>query len=229
MRTANIGRHRQAARGELYNPQNQPFNLFGIQANFDDGPNTFAFAFPFGAAIAAHGYFVLFPAHYIGILNAGSNLRFIIGNTVIDQVSIPALASDTSYARIPDGSANRQITTNPTIDTSNQSSTQAAPTPTRVPTKTSSGSSNGSSGNGSSGSGNTTRKLVTGKQPDWGKLQLPVTNASATPASNSPLVASPATSPAASAWDVPRRILLTVLVVALAISLFWCWKVFSSA
>ncbi len=211
---------------ELYNPQNQPFNLFGVQAHFDDGPNAFAFAFPFGAAIAAHGYLVLFPDASIGILNAGSNLRFMIGNTVIDQVSIPALATDTSYARIPDGSTNWQITTNPTIDTSNQASTQVAPTPTRVPTKT---SGNGSSGYSSSGSGKTTPRLVTGKQPGWGKLQLPAGSTTATPASNSPLVTSPAASPTASAWDMTRSIVLTVLVVGLALSLFWCWKLFSSA
>jgi len=206
---------------ELYNPQNQPFNLFADQVNLDDGPNTFAFAFPFGAAIAAHGYLVVFPDQYAGILNGGSNLRFRIGDTVIDQISIPALAPDTSYARIPDGSANWQITTTPTIDASNTPLPQTTPTP--VPTKRS-----GNSGNSSTSNGGTTPTLVTGKQPDWTKLQLPATNSSAPSTSNSPLVASPAASTTSSAWDVPRRILLTALVIALALSLFWCWKLFSS-
>ena len=208
---------------ELYNPQNQPFNLYAARASFDDGPNTPTFHFPFGAAIAAHGYFVVFPDSYTGMLNAGGYLRLTFGGTVIDQVSTPTLPADNTYARIPDGSANWQITTNPTIDASNLASTPVAPTPSPVSTKTT-----GSSGSSSSGSGNTARKPVTGKQPDWGKLQLPAANTAATPASNSPLAASPAASPKASAWDVTRRILLTVLVVALVLSLFWCWKLFSS-
>ena len=154
---------------ELYNPQNQPFNLYAAHTSLDAGPNTFTFHFPFGAAIAARGYLVVFPDTYAGMLNAGNNLRLTIGGSEIDQTSIPALAPDTSYARIPDGSAN------------------------------------------------------------WTKLQLPATtDSSTTPAATTPLVTSPTASSASSAWDVPRRILLTVLVVALALSLFWCWKVFSS-
>jgi len=155
------------------------------------------------------------------MLNAGNNLRLTIGGTEIDQASIPALASDTSYARIPDGSANWQITANPTIDASNTSSTGVTSTP--VATKGS-----GHSGNGYNGNGYTTPTLVSGKQTDWTKLQLPATtDSSATPAATNPLVTSPTLSSTSSAWDVPRRILLTVLVVALALSLFWCWKLFS--
>ncbi len=206
---------------ELYNPQNQPFNLYTAHTGLDAGPNTPTFHFPFGSAIAAHGYLVVFPDNYAGMLNAGNNLRLTIGGTQIDQVSVPALAPDTSYARIPDGSSNWQIITNPTIDASNTSSTQVTSTP--VPTK-----SSGHNGTGYTGSGNTTPTLVTGKQPGWTKLQLPATNSSTTPTTNSPLVASPTTSTTSGAWDTQRRILLTVLVVALALSLFWCWKLFSS-
>ncbi len=208
---------------ELYNPQNQPFNLYTAHTSLDAGPNTPTFHFPFGAAIAARSYFVVFPDTYAGMLNAGNNLQLTIGGTEIDQVSVPALAPDTSYARIPDGSANWQITTNPTIDASNTSATQVTTTP--VSTKSSGHSGNGYNGNGS---GNTTPTLVTGKQPDWTKLQLPATNSSTTSTTNSLLVALPTTSTTSSAWDMPRRILLTVLVVALALSLFWCWKLFAS-
>ena len=207
---------------ELYNPQNQPFNLYAARASFDDGPNTPTFHFPFGAAIAARGYFVVFPDSYTGMLNAGGYLRLTFGGIAIDQVSTPTLPADNTYARIPDGSANWQITNNPTIDAGNLPPTPVTSTP--VTTKTT-----GSSGSGSSGSSNTTPKPVTGKQPGWGTLQLPVANAAATPTSNSTLAASPAASPTASAWDVPRRIILTVLVVAFVLSLFWCWKLLSSA
>lgn len=204
---------------ELYNPQNQPFDLYAARASFDDGPSTPTFHFPFGAAIAAHGYFVVFPDIYTGMLNGGNNLQLTFGGTTIDQVSTPTLPADNTYARIPDGSANWQITNNPTIDASNLPSTPVTSTP--VTTKTTGGS-------GSSGTGNTAPTLVTGKQPGWEKLQLPATDSAATPTSNSPPVASPTTSPTTSAWDMQRRIILTVLVVALALSLFWCWKLFSS-
>ncbi len=211
---------------ELYNPQSQPFNLYAAHTNFDSGPNTATFHFPFGAAIAAHGYLVVFPDVYSGMLNAGTNLRLTIGGTAIDQVSVPALAIDTSYARIPDGSANWQITTNPTIDASNLSSTQATPTP--VSTKRSGSHGSGSSGGSSSGGNgysSSTPTVVSGNQPGWAKLQMPAL-ASTTPVTTSPLATSP-TSPT-SAGDVPRRILLTALLVALALSLFWCWKLFKS-
>ncbi len=209
---------------ELYNPQSQPFNLYAARASFDDGPNTPAFHFPFGAAIAAHGYFVVFPDTYSGMLNAGGYLRLTFAGTVIDQVTTPTLPADNTYARIPDGSANWQITNNPSID-----STNIPPTPvTSTPVATQTTGSTGNSGGSSSGSGTTTRKPVTGKQPDWGKLQLPAGDTAATPVSNSPLVTPPAASPTASEWNTTRRILLTALVVALAVSLFWCWKVFSS-
>lgn len=216
---------------EIYNPQSQPFNLYAARAALDAGPNTFTFHFPFGAAIAARGFFVVFPDVYAGMLAASNNLQLTIGGTAVDQVSIPALAPDTSYARIPDGSANWQITTNPTINASNLSSTQVTVTPTPVSTKKSGNPGNKGSGYSGSGSGSTTTTptLVTGKQPDWTKLQLPATNSLATPTSNSSRIASPTASPSSNTWDVPRRIVLTVLVIALALSLFWCWKLFSSA
>lgn len=209
---------------ELYNTQNQPFNLYEARASLDSGSLDTAFHFPFGATIAAHGYLVVFPddSPISPAALAGNTIRLLFaGVTIIDRVSIPPLSPDTSYARVPDGSANWQITANPTIDASNLSSTQVTSTP--VSTKGS-----GHSGNGYNGSGNTTSTLVTGKQPGWTKLQLPATNSSVTPTSNSPLVVSPTASTTSSPWDVPRRILLTVLIFALALSLFWCWKLFSS-
>lgn len=208
---------------ELYNPQNQPFNLYTARASLDNGPNTPTFHFPFGAAIAARGYFVVFPDTYTGMLNAGGlGLRLTFGGITIDQVSVPTPPADNTYARIPDGSTNWQITNNPTIDSSNLASTPITSTPTTTRTT-------GSSGGSSSGTANPTPTHITGKQPAWGKLQLPTTNSTTTSTTNSPLVASPTTSPTASAWNTPRRILLTVLIVALVLSLFWCWKIYSSA
>jgi len=212
---------------ELYNPQNQPFNLYEARASLDSGSINNAYHFPFGSAIAAHSYLVVFPENYSLIssfLQTNNPIRLLFGGvTVIDQVSVPTVPADTSYARIPDGSASWQITTNPTIDASNLSSTQATATP--VTTK---GSGYSGSGSGYSGSGYATPTLVTGKQPGWSKLQLPAANSSTAPGTANPLVASPAPSTTTNAWDAPRRILLTVLVVGLALSLLWCWKLFTA-
>jgi hypothetical protein len=116
---------------ELYNRQNQPYNLYAAHASFDTGPNTLAYYLPFGAAIAAHSYLVIFPEVYSSIdLSAGS-LRLVIAGTTIDEVNIPALPTDHSYARVPDGSNNWQITNTPTIDASNKVS-QVSPTVSRT-------------------------------------------------------------------------------------------------
>jgi hypothetical protein len=107
---------------ELYNPQNQPYNLYAAHASFDTGPNTLTNYLPLGAAISSHGYLVLFPAVHSGTLIIGTNLRLVIAGITIDQVNTPTLPSDQSYARIPDGSNSWQITNTPTIDTSNMAS-----------------------------------------------------------------------------------------------------------
>jgi hypothetical protein len=41
--------------------------FLNAHASFDTGPNTLAYNLPLGAAIAPHGYLVLFPAGYSGI------------------------------------------------------------------------------------------------------------------------------------------------------------------
>jgi hypothetical protein len=93
----------------LYNPQSQAYNLYAAHASFDTGPNTLPFYLPLGAVIAPHGYLVLFPSMFSGTL-IKANLRLIIAGVTIDQVTIPSLTIDQSYARIPDGSNSWQIT-----------------------------------------------------------------------------------------------------------------------
>ncbi len=201
---------------ELYNPQNQPFNLYAAHASFDTGPNTFVYYFPFGAAIAAHGYLVLFPARYSDTPINGANLRLLIAGVIIDQVTVPTLPLDQSYARIPDGSNTWRVTNTPTIDASNMTS-QVSPAPTSSPPN----QEPGGHGNASS-----TPTLATGTQPAWSNLQLPAQAATSTPDVNPSLITSPA--PASDGWDTPRRILLTILAVALASMLFWVWRLFNT-
>lgn len=103
---------------ELYNPQSQPYNLYTAHATFQLDSSTMPFYFPLGSVIAAHGYLVLFPSMFSGTL-ASTNLRLLIGGVTIDQINIPPLPVDRSYARIPDGSSSWQITNTPTIGSSN--------------------------------------------------------------------------------------------------------------
>jgi len=209
---------------ELYNPQNQPFNLYASRATIDTGPNSVPYYFPFGSAIAPNGFLVLFPGKLFSSLFLGSpspemTLRLVIGGVAIDQVTVPSLAPDQSYARIPDGGSTWELTGSPTIGASNTGS------------QSSSSTSSGSSG---SGSGNSPQALVNGTQPAWSSLTLPSsTSATATPdnssQNNTPQTfSSTPTTPTNTPSDLPRRILLTVLVIALALSLFWCWRLFTN-
>jgi hypothetical protein len=209
---------------ELYNPQNQPFDLYSVHSSLDSGPNTNAFYLPFGSAIAAHGHLVIFPRTSGAFLSTeGTILRLIINDVVIDEVNIPPLGADQSYARIRDGSSTWQVTGNPTIAASNAPAQQATPTPTP---STSSSSGYGSGGKYTSRTGGAIHKIhVDGTQPDWSLLQLP-TSASSTPA------ASPSTEVATTShqpddnMDIPHKIVLTFLIVALAFTLLWGWRLF---
>ena len=209
---------------ELYNTQNQPYNLYAAHTAIADTTNTSMYFMPFGTSIAAHGYLVLFP--YTDALfkeTTTPTLKLIVNNVVVDQIAVPLLGPDQSYARTSDAAATWQISTLPTIDASNTS--MLTPTPT----------SGGSSGSGGSGSGgvitptpNPTKVLVSGKQPQWSTMQFPAT-ATVTAVT---LLQSPSTTPATinnASLDTPRRILLTILVFAFAITLFWCWWLFKSS
>ena len=224
---------------ELFNPHSQPFNLYAVHAYIDTGPNTFRFYLPFGAAIAPQRFLVVFPNSSAGVLLASSNLRLMFGtsNTAIDQVSIPGLAVNDSYARIPDGSSNWRITTTPTIDAPNIEPSSTTPTanPTTSSTQgtTSSTSSSGSSGSSGPGGGSThpTPVFATGTQPAWNKLSFPPETAAASSTAsvaNSPLVNRPPPTSSSGQVEIQRRILLTAMLILLAGALFWCWKVYSS-
>lgn len=208
---------------ELYNPQNRPFNL--VHAYLDSGPNTTSYYLPFGAAIAAHGFLVVFP-RTVGNLapTETSALRLLIAGVTIDQVKVPKLAGDQSYARITDGGSKWHVTNTPTIDASNNSS-EASSTPTLPSTST------GFRGNIST-SDRSDSPLIDGTQPAWSKLNLslPTTLPTASPLSTSPtstpLLVSPPTS---GGIDLPRRFELTVVAMLLALALLWCWRLFRAS
>jgi hypothetical protein len=213
---------------ELYNTQNQPFNLYASHAAFDSGPGTIISYFPFGASIAAHGHLVLFPRYDASfLLSETSTLRLVIGGVVINQVTVPQLAPDQSYARTTDGASNWQVISSPTIDSSNSSTSQATPTlsghngPGVTPE-----SKNGASGTPPGNSFNNTKSLVNGVQPQWNNLQLPTT-VTPTAATNTDQPTVPATvAPASNISNVPRQIILTVLLILLTLVILWCWRIY---
>jgi hypothetical protein len=108
---------------ELYNPQNQAFDLSTVHSDLDSGAGSTGYFFLPGTAIAAHSFLVIFPP--LSLLaqspsTPGSSLlRLLINGTLVDQVSLIPLVSDTSYARMPDGGDTWQATDAPTINASN--------------------------------------------------------------------------------------------------------------
>ncbi len=206
---------------ELYNPQTQPYNLYTAHATFDIGSSTMPFYLPLGSVIAAHGYLVLFPSMFSGTL-INANVRLLIGGVTIDQINIPSLPVDQSYARIPDGSNLWQITNAPTVGSSNNIS---QPGPSVSPTV-----SSPNQGPAGSGYATSTPAPIIGTQTVWRSLQFPTSVAIETPVTK-PTVAytSPLSPPMNDGWDTPHRILITTLLVTLALMLFWCWKLFTSS
>ncbi len=199
---------------EIYNPQDQAFDLYAVHAKLDSGPDTDAFYLPFGAAIAPHSYLVVFPSTGFFFRQKETlMLRLVIGTIAIDQVTLPILGSDMSYARIPDGGTTWQITSTPTIDTSN-GQVQATP-------KSHKGSANSGQNSVRSHNANTTtggsnqQKIIDGVQPAWNKVQLPTNVPSPTITTTPTAKSSLPTSN--SSMDIPGKILWTVVSIALAL------------
>jgi len=220
---------------ELYNPQNQAFDLYTVHSSFDTGPNTTRAYFPAGAAIPAHGFLVIFPTASLPEpffpADGSFTLRLLIGDTLVDQVTLIPLVSDTSYSRMPDGGSTWVVTDTPTIDASN-----VPPTPTSKPTRTPKPfsvktDSQKSSTQGKAGTldGATTdiSNQPVGTQPTWNSLSVPtpMSSASETTQSNTSNSAPPGTN----TGDLPRKVLLTSLAAASLLALLWGSRFFTRA
>ncbi len=230
---------------EIYNTQNQPFDLYSVHTSIDSGPNTNPFYLPFGSSIAPYGFLVVFPRLDANFLSTEtSTWRLLIGGIPVDEVSIPLLGEDQSYARVPNGSSTWVITSTPTIDANNISSV-IPPTPKRTKAeatataratsginkgigstsrKGTGGSSSGSNGNGSTTSTASGQQQGQGVQPTWTSLKSSG-GVTATPSTDTPS-SSIVLHMSNNDMDVPHKILLTLLVTALAAALFWCWRLF---
>ena len=231
---------------EIYNAQNQPFDLYSVHTSIDCGPNTNPFYLPFGSSIAPYGFLVVFPRLDSNFLaTETSTWRLLIEGTPVDEVSIPLLGEDQSYARVPDGSPTWVITSTPTIDANNISSV-IPPTPKRTKVEATataratsgstkdSGSNRGGTGGSSGGvygNGNGTTDTGNGQQqgngvqPGWSTLKHPG-GVTVTPTTDTRQASNIALQVSSNEMDVPHKILLTLLVIALTAALFWCWRLF---
>src|SRR2546426_385633 len=202
---------------ELYNPQSQPLNLFASHATLDSGPGTNAYYFPLNTAIPAYGFLVLFPRTSSTFLATETAiLRLLIAGTIVDQIIVPNESQDQSYARVPNGASNWQLSDTPTIDASNiPSQAQATPITT-------------SQGTGGTTNGQSAQPFPSGTQPVWRNLHPPTDQATSDlQTSPSVLALSPTPSASNTNADTPRRIIVTLLIIALGLTLLWCWRLFT--
>lgn len=235
---------------ELYNTQIQPFQL--VHASLDGGPNTNAFTLT-NTSIPAHSFIVVFP--YINnafVSTFTSKLRLLLNGIILDQVELPLplLAQDKSYARIPDGSPSWQITpntggtTSTTIGQSNnvtitiakattqpqKKSTAIAKPKTAKQTSTTNATNKQTSNqaqqpSSSSSNSSTVKSQVPQLQPNWKLVRLPTQIAESTPTTPTtpdiPNTTRPPNTP-----DIPKKIAVSLLVITLALVLWWCRKLF---
>jgi len=220
---------------EIYNPSpDQAFDLYSSHTQLDSGPDTDTFFFPFGAAIAPHGFLAVFPLEHLPFrLSAARDLRLLITGIVVDEIKVPPLSSDTSYTRIPDGSTTWQITTLPSIATANTlvslpTSTHATPSPaktTHTPTPQTTATTRSSTK--APGTIPTTPHIASGIQPTWKTVQLPTTSILTTVTPVDHHTTNLAQSlPNSTNADLPKKIVLTFLFILLTIVLLWCCQLF---
>lgn len=220
---------------ELYNPQNQPFDLYAVHSYLDTGSGTTASYFPVGTAIAAHGFLVIFPMKFAGatfMLTNSSTLRLLLNGTLVDQVTLIPLVPDTSYARMPDGGNTWQVTDTPTIDASN-----VPPTPTPKPTRTPKPSSVKTTSQKSSTQGKAgtldgattdTSNQPAGTQPAWNALSVPAITPSVSETTTQGNTSNSAPQ-GTNTGDLPRKVLLTSLAAASLLALLWGSRFFAKA
>ncbi len=222
---------------ELYNAQSQPVDLSSSHAEINIGSAAAPFPLPNPSVIAPFGFLVIFPLSSTSALTITS-VQLIIAGTVIDSISIPTLQPDQSYARIPDGKNGIwQLSNYPTIGAPN-SLTPPLPTPT--PTKVKQASitstktsktrrSSASSQTSHVQDSSTTRTIASeGTQPAWNALQLPAGTAALPMAQTTDIPTSATPQPATKTSDLPKKIMISLSVLAVAGALFWCWKRFLS-
>lgn len=201
---------------EIYNPQNQPYDLYADRASIDEGPGTDPYVLSLGSVIPSYGFLVVFPFPSNAYTQLPPIRLLFNSQVVIDQVSTPTLPPDTSYARIPDGSNNWQITTIPTIGNSNQYPTATVPTTqtSQTQNKATKQKSTATHSGSTSNDKTSTDPASTGVQPTWSTLLLPSPepNYLTTQQGNTSLSSASATT-SAYPFDLLKKTIFTLLIL----------------
>ena len=227
---------------EIYNPQNYAINLYAERAAIDSGPSTQAYTFPFGSVIVAHGFFVVFPFINANFASGYFNnpqpltLRLDLDYTPFDQVTVPVLSSDLSYARTTDGGDKWEVTSQPTINSSNvlplatakptvkakkSASTHKHKAKTKKQRVKKGTKEKAVSGGGSSDSNTDTPKNVMSvEQPAWQQMHLPVSNQPVSAPGQTNAAPQSVVSTQLAGLSLTQKIILTLIAVVLALSLF---------
>ena len=230
---------------EMYNLLNQPLDLYRARTFIDTGPNTSQYYLMIGSVIPSHGFFTFFP--YTSNRNFSlpklSTIRLFVNYVLVDQVTVPPLPGDISYARIPDGTGKWQQSSTPTINSSN-SLTSSSSTPTQIHKKrsgrsktTAQGRKRHTSGNGNSGTTSQTLVNATidesqrvqndaGKQTQWPGLQFPSSLASPSALSTSGDRGSTPSPPSPPAENVSQKMLFSLIGIAGLLSIWLGWRRF---
>lgn len=221
---------------ELYNTQSQPLDLYAAHAEISLDGGTNWSLLPFGSAIAPGNFLVVFPLENQTTPPPPTwTVLLVISGTVIDQVTIPPLQADQSYARVPDGSTSWQFVGHPTIDESNNNAgDQLTPPPTKTPKPVRTPPlPHNPVGNGAEGSSGSETPGSIGTQPTWNGVQLPAgvpISGADTPASSNALLSQPQQSTfvgqqgSQNSWW--HTLLIAVCTLLLLGTLYWCWKLF---
>ncbi|BCL84395.1 hypothetical protein ccbrp13_68600 [Ktedonobacteria bacterium brp13] len=223
---------------ELYNPQNQPVTFTKGSITFSDNTQSQQTNIQLANAIPAHGFYVLFfsMVEKGNVLEDASTINLEIQGQQTESVTLPPLAVDQSYIRIPDGSNHWQITNNPTIGSKNSTVPFVSPTKkqpgthigmvtvTQQASKQTSTRTRTSIGGGSAI--NTT--ATTRKQPQWQALRFP-TQTITKPSSQYPLppTAPQPTNRAETASDMPKKLAQSLFICTLFLLLHWSHRLFS--
>jgi hypothetical protein len=212
---------------ELFNPQNRALNLYQAHAQLSLNGGSTSMYFPFGTSIAAGGFLVIFPLEKqtVALLN-NWNILLSIDGVTIDQATLPQLAPDQSYARVPDGSTTWLYAGNPTIAASNNAIGQpVTPTPTKTPKLTS-----------TPGTNETPQPSNFGTQPPWSQVRFPVDpsptfDSPTTPEPAGQLPGQPQDPPAPQSnspngWILALIAFLSLLFLSV---LGWIWRLFRTS
>lgn len=209
---------------ELYNPQAVPLDLYASHASLRFAVASDPYYLPFNAAIAAHGFLVLYPsANATFATNQALTLQLLIAGSVVDQVDFTPQVPDQSLERLPDGGDSWMLSASPTLGYSNSSTKLGAtPSPTRRSThEPKQGAARQQGGTAEPASTYTsTPTAIAGTQPNWSQLQSSSTSPKDSEGPRQPLTVQTPLDQS----TLPGAPILLAIVLASSILCYYIWR-----